>query len=410
MKLINALKTVCDFLLLISFAAIIPSYGSAQVLIVTVLALAFGSTLLLQSIPDNTILKVLCALLPALGLFMAHSATEIVITSIIISFYVLIAVEDKIEMHYDDYKFWFAIPAVPVIVLFVVTLSYWPIRSTATVCAGWYLFLGVLVLRRKRIGSRATIGIKAVNLGEMAGVFAFDAVVCLVVYTIVMASKDFLVLLMTPLAMIFHFPAYVVSIITDKLYLWMRPSYYHQDEKTKSLEEGWASSADPGVVPTVGGKTGDEWAYMIIGIVMVITLVVLLIWLLYAFWKMLHYVDTETAGKDAIEGGQQEPFRLRFNRLRKRKHGPATTNNDKIRQIYADYLFFMKACGINVKRHSTSEEIMVDSLEIVEPEKARQLRELYLRARYNDAEQLSDDEVEQAREILKYITDNTTKL
>ncbi len=409
MKLINSLKTVCDFLLLISFAALIPSYGEARLLIALVLVLSFVSSLLVQSIPDIMPLRLLCALLPALGLLASKSLAVTVITAIIISFYVLIVVEEKIEMHYDDYKFWFAIPAVPIIVLFVVTASYWPIRSTSTVCAGLYLFLGVLVLRRKRIGSRATAGIKLINLAEMAGVFVFDAIACFIIHTIVMVVKDYLVLLMTPLAMIFHFPAYVISILTDKLYLWMRPSYYHQDEKTKANEEAWASSSNPGAVPMFKGKTGDEWAYMIISVALVITLVVLVWWILYAFWKMLHSVDTETAGKEAIEGGKQEPFRIRLNRRRKRKRGFASTNNEKVRMIYADYLFFMKACGVNIRRQSTSEEVLAESIEFVEPEKARELRELYLRARYNDADELSEEDVHKAQELYNYITANATK-
>ncbi|WP_029233120.1 hypothetical protein [Butyrivibrio sp. VCB2006] len=409
MKLINSLKTVCDFLLLFTFAALIPSFGKSWVFIAAVLALSFVSTYLLQSIPYVMPLRVLCALLPALGLLIARNLVEIIITSVIILFYLLIVVEEKIEMHYDDYKFWYAIPAVPVIVTIVVRAFYWPVISTSSVCGLLYLILGVLVLRRKRIGSRATAEIKMVNLAEMAGVLTLDVVVCFIIHTVVMAAKDYIVLLFTPIAMIFHFPAYIISVLSDELYLWMRPDYKHEGNTKETAVEFGTGAHDSGIVPTFNGKTGDELAAMIIGAILVISVVILLVWLLYGFWKMLRDMGTETAGKDEIEGGQKEQFRFKLSKRRKRKRGFAATNNEKIRLIYTDYLFFMKACGIDIKRQSTSEEVLADSLEIVDREKAEQLRDLYLRARYNDAAELSDEEVQKAQKLYNYITENVSK-
>ncbi len=403
MKLINSLKTVCDFLLLISFAAIIPSYGKARLLIVAVLALAFLSSLLIQSIPDILPLKVLCALLPALGLLAANSISQIVLTSIIIFCYVLIVIEDKIEIHYEDYKFWFAVPAVPVIVLFVVTESYWPIRSTATVCAGLYLFLGVLVLRRKRIGTHATFGIKAVNFTELFGVLIANAVLCFITHTTVMALKDVLVALLTPLAIFFHIPVYLLSTFLD----FVNTNRDEQRKEEVAKEVHAAGSSNSGsTVRNFHAKTGDELVYMIFVAVVIITIIVLIAWIFYGFWKMLRSVESEAASHAVIEEGQEEPFFFGFNRRRKRKKLASLSNNEKVRQIYTDYLYFMRACGVSIGKESTSEEVMVDSLEFVEPENAIELREIYLRARYNDREDLDDNEVIRAKEIYDHIVES----
>ena len=69
MLVVNALKTVCDLLLCFTFAALIGPYSESWLLMGVVLALGFLSTLILQKTDGSLLARILCGLLPALGLY-----------------------------------------------------------------------------------------------------------------------------------------------------------------------------------------------------------------------------------------------------------------------------------------------------------------------------------------------------
>ena len=64
MLTVNALKTVCDFLLCFTFATLIGSYGEAWPVIGAVLMLGFASSLILQKTSGTLPARILCGLLP----------------------------------------------------------------------------------------------------------------------------------------------------------------------------------------------------------------------------------------------------------------------------------------------------------------------------------------------------------
>lgn len=90
----------------------------------------------------------------------------------------------------------------------------------------------------------------------------------------------------------------------------------------------------------------------------------------------------------------------RFKWKRRKKAAPLT-NNEKIRQIYRDYLRFIRTYGIEVKKYTTSEDIMTKADAVADSMGAERLRELYILARYRDDRQLEDSEVEEAQAILE---------
>ena len=104
-----------------------------------------------------------------------------------------------------------------------------------------------------------------------------------------------------------------------------------------------------------------------------------------------------------MEDGEAEESTSFFGFKRKKKKPHAETNNAKIRQIYKEYLFFVKTFGVKIVNQTTSEDVAIASDEIIETGKTDELRQLYIRARYNDENQLSDEEVLRAQLLFEEI-------
>ncbi len=401
MLLVNAVKTVCDFLLYFSFASLIAAYSGAWPLMGLILLLAFLSSLILQKTRGTLPARILCGLLPALGLFAARSLAEAVITAIILAFYFVLTLAGKNEIHYEDYKYWYGFPAVPVIVLFVICIGKWPVRPAAVVCAALYLFLGVLVLRRKRMGAGAGLKLRLLNLAELAGLAVFAVLASVLIYTGMRYSGRIVETVLLPFGLLLNALVYLLDRFIG-LFKNSLPEEPLTPEETDIPVQENVIYDEP-----IPSDPRDETVFpqveMMLRILLILLALAFLAYLLYRFCRMIR--NTRTAGSggaEAIEEGAEEslgPRRLRWKR--KKLSGPS--NNEKVRMIYKEYLFHVKYSGVEIARHTTSEDVLAASGSLTAPGEAQRMRELYIRARYHNSEEMSDAEVEEAKTLLAHI-------
>ncbi len=401
MLLVNALETVCNFLLCFSFASLIDAYSQSWLLMGSVLALAFLSSLLLQRTNGSIPARLLCGLLPALGLLAAQNLTETLITAVILAFHLILTLSGKCGICYEDYKYWFGFPAVPVTALFFICLGSWPIRPTAFVCAALYLFLGVLVLRRKRMGAGAGLNLRLMNLTELAGVVILTVLTCFLLYTAMRYSEKILEYLLLPFGYLINGVIYLFDLITKLLAL---VAFEESEEPLIPDEpdvEPWEDTPPAEIeLPTPGDAADVAWVSVAVRIALIVLAAAVLAYLLYRFYRILRSIRPRGADASSFEEGEAEPLRFHLPRRKKRKSASVLPNNEKIRQLYKEYLFFIRTCGVKITRQTTSEDVMKASGELVAPGNAERLRELYIRARYQDAEEISDAEVEQAEALV----------
>jgi hypothetical protein len=97
---------------------------------------------------------------------------------------------------------------------------------------------------------------------------------------------------------------------------------------------------------------------------------------------------------------EKEAFGKKKRRKRRKEE---RTNNYKIREIYREYLAYIRKNGVSISGQATSEEILEASNRLVDSSEAAGLRALYIRARYNDEKQLSSEEVSQAKQLWNII-------
>ena len=166
MMLITALEAVCDLLPYFAVAALFKAYDAPGLLIGALLLLVFFASLLLQK-TKAAAFRILCGLLPALSLLLAGQTAQLLFTLPALLLWFVIAVSGKCGIHYDDYKYWFGIPAVPTLLILLISVPRLPETGLSVLCGAAYLALGVLVLRRKRMGAGASAGAKLLNLAEL---------------------------------------------------------------------------------------------------------------------------------------------------------------------------------------------------------------------------------------------------
>ncbi|MBO4873336.1 MAG: hypothetical protein J5496_07975 [Lachnospiraceae bacterium] len=404
MLLTNALKTVCDFLLFFSLAGLIGSYGEAGPLVGSVLILAFFSSLILQKAGGTLPARILCGLLPALGLLAAKDRSELWITAVILLAYFALTLAGKNNIHYDNYKYWFGLPAIGIALLFAVCLVRWPAHRMTVLCCGAYLFLGVFVLRSKRIGKGLRAGIALMNLAEMTAVVVFGSVFFYLLYALFMRSGDLLLTLLSPIA-------YLWALLTDFLVRFWRVLEEDPSETTTAAvtEESTAeeAAADPNAAADPAEPAPNyAWVAPLVKVVLILLVLAFLVWIIFRIVRGIRRLRTEEEKDgDPYELGTKRDS-LPAGRTKRRKKNTKTggsSNKQKIRTVYWQYLNMVRAHGTEIGGQMTSEEVLTASAWQTDSEAAARLRELYILARYDGEDQVSDGEVEEAEALLSRI-------
>ncbi len=406
MRIINALTTVCDFLLGFTVAALFAPVSESWLLIGVILALGFLSSLILQTTKGGVAQRIICSLLPAFGLAVAKSIYEIIAAAIILSFAAVFTISGKSGDSYEDYRYRFGVPAVPVTAIFIICTTEWPVRPAASVCAAAYLFTGVLVLRRKRMGSGAGLKLRIANVTCLFAVAALSVLSLVLLYLLIANSKVVFETLLLPFGLLFSGISYLLEHFLNLFKPPVPISVETAEETTSETFEHIEVPETSSVAPR--DDSGYLLAEQIISIIIFVLVLALIAFLLFCLYR---FINNSRVGKksDAVEEGAAQPARLgiRFPRKRQKKRVASKTNNEKIRSIYYDYLIYLKICGVDIARDTTSSDVLDASSESAYDD-AKRMRELYIRARYKSGEECGDKDVEEAKRLLAEIRAKAT--
>ena len=405
MKVINALKSVCDLLLFFTVATLFKPFSHAEMLIGTVLLAVFASTLLVQ-LNDSLPLRIVCGLLPAAALFAAGDRLQLIFTAVFLLFYFVITVSGSSNIHYEDYRPWFGVPA-----FFICCLLFYCVsipenfsghRLTA-LCCFLYLFLGILVLRRKRMGAGVSRSVKLINTAELAGVAVFGAAAIALLREAIVRFGGVLKLVFAPIGHLLRLIAEAV----DKLYHFLYREVLEDTEVYgETLEEtlGFAAQREEEIkVP--GGDPVHAWADPLgkaLVCILLLALAFLIVFIVYKIVKGLKKNDDAAA--EAYEDDDAVTERGVFGRKKKkRKISLGFSNGARVREIYRRYLAAVKKRGVEIARRTTSADVLEESKKIRGNEEDEALRAIYIRARYSDPGGISSEDVRTAEALWKTI-------
>lgn len=398
MRTAHALKPVCDLLPFFALASLFEAFSGAGAVFAAALVLTFVSSFLLYR-RESPAVRIAIALLPALSLLAASGSLQRLILGAVLLFGFALAVSGKNDIYYEDYKLWFGIPAVPMLLLLVICITEHPDRRAAILFSALYLLLGILILRRKRMGEGVSRAGELVNLGEVTGVALGGTLASTAAYLVFAALGPLLGLLLLPFDGLFRF---LIGGI-DRLYRLLTNAGENETETAAEMLTGEAGETLLPAAETAAAPAERDyaWANAAGKAMLFVFLLALLVFVLFVVYKLIKNVRRPFA-ENVPSFEKAEEFESGESGRRKRKKKTAApTNNQRVREIYRKYLACVGRKGVPIVRHTTSKDVMEASAPMTAPGEAGRLREIYIRARYNDELQVDREEVREAEEILK---------
>ena len=89
-----------------------------------------------------------------------------------------------------------------------------------------------------------------------------------------------------------------------------------------------------------------------------------------------------------------------------RKRERSNTNRGKVRKLYRDYLKLVRRKGQRLEIYQTTADILANHPQNTDTEAAGKLRQVYLKARYDTENPVTDAEAEQAKAAMKAVTNH----
>ncbi len=346
------------------------------------------------------VLRWLSAAIPLCSLLLAGSREQALILALPAIYTAGVILRGKLELEYSGFRHFFIRSLGLLAVVYWVALV-WDFLAQITGTAALrldagmilryglvHLLCGVVLQRQLRlgVGYRAAGGRRqmATLLGTTTTmVVGFLAAEPLMRRGAGVLIRQLLMALLTPIA-------YVVDLVWRFLV-----SLFHRDGDEKTYQEfvdhmesimmgdlqnGPQTSQPPA---EFGLNATALWAILVGAL-----LLVAVILLLRSFFKRSAELD----------GGEQT---VRVITAPKKKKAPAFSNRTRVRQIYRDFLRVEKNLGMGLKHSDTS----LDVLQRIHPQTDRtgagDLRQVYLAARYDDRDNITRSQVEQAKQAIK---------
>ena len=333
------------------------------------------------------------ALLPLLTLLYAWQS-GLLMTIVCAAPILLIAIAlaaDRVAIAYWRLKREFIWLAAASILLLLISFN--PILFSAQSCVfiGGFLIFGIISLRAGRAGSYRSFRWQAGN----AGLFLMAVAAAAGVGTILMIGFDKLIEWLKQ----FDVKQKVIREVTTPQPITgeairINPT---QNPMTSSVpRETAAPQSDVHVV--INTKKLDFW-WIAAGIMLVLAIALLIVLLL-----------TRTKDKkDPQELLEPEPEENRNPKAkRQRRSRRKQTNSDRVREIYRDYLRYLRVQGIMIRNTATTSDISENAASLQKDDTT--LRALYRKARYGRADDpITDEQVQEAKECLERLTAKQAK-
>ena len=328
------------------------------------------------------------ALLPLLTLLYAWQ-NGLMMTLVCAAPIVVIAIAlatDHATIEYWRVKREFIALSVVCAILLLVSLNPVLFSAQCAVFVAAFFVFGFLALRAGRVGSyesaawqTGNTGIFLATLAAVAGggtllMFGFDA---LVKWLKQFISDDKLIVTGTSNAQLVEESFYYQATLEPM----SSPGAYVATEMTEDH-------------PFVHVETQqfDIW-WMVVGILLVLAIAALVVLLLARKKDKKAPAETLELKQEDVGHG------ARANRLRRRNRGKQT-NNDKVREIYRNYLKHLRTEGVQFQRSATTSDVSERAATLAEDD--TMLRTLYRKARY-DNDQVTDEEVQLAQKCFEQL-------
>ena len=395
--MISAIKLFCDACLYLAFLTLTPVFMESYLLI-AVIPLVSALAGLLADKTRSTPIRIVLGLLPLVSLAFVSDIRQVYFLIPLMVYLAYSIITDQMNIAYDDYRYWFGIPAVVVLAMMFVIITSDTDRPLTLLFGALFLISGVITLRGKRLGSKADKTSKLIDaFSVLAVVFSTATIICLV-YGILVNSEKLFETVMFPIGFIIK--QLISLLVFFGKFIVIKPDEVDiKPEQTADdiYNEIFSNDTDQ-VINEITDKN-DLWVVLLYRFILIVIAIAILVFFIYIILRMVR----SFTGKDEDVNYEKANGEESISRKKKEKTASDHSNRQKIRNIYREFLYYVKKNGIAVNKNTTSEDILDNSAYGEDPNAIR-LRELYIRARYQQDCFVSSSEVEEARKCLELLT------
>lgn len=366
--------------------------------------LAVSATIaVLFSDKKKRILSLVCLVLPFLSLLLASGWQEMLILILPILYTCSVILRRGVNMEYFQYSAFFkrALVLLAATWAIISAVIYFEdpkdlkeaVIHTEIILQYTVIFFlcGVILQRQLRLGARSQGGVGQV-IGMLGCIGAVGASFVLTEPFLRQGSisvlRNITIAIISPFFLLLDLYEYIQEKLAE-----MRSSKQYIDSIKNSDPSPVSTS---GLTPyqerlkeleAMGPQAGHSpWVMLIAAVAAIILLILMVI----AFTKLRKRTGASLLVAEAKDPGKKQ----RLQRM---------SNRGKVRQAYRDFLRFERCNGLKIKRQYTTADILSRISDGTNKPAASELRDIYLRARYDERFEVKTSHVNAAKDALKRI-------
>ena len=298
-------------------------------------------------------------------------------------------ITDRLHVEYWQWKRPFAVIGFASLIVLLSNVTFGALRPWCMAFAALVLLLGMMALRLLRMGGAADLRWAGWSTLELLSPLLAAGLCAAVLYPVVLLLRPVLALLMSGVGYGLHGMTSFFGQIFGTLSEGEKFGEDLYDPYVSADTQPAAQELKPVTAPVSGG--GTNWD-QILAVVILVLLALGLILLLIRRMRL----RSKVAASDETAPYETGTRFLR-RRARRRKAVPSS-NAERIRAIYRDYLGLLQKRGLVLRKSTTSAEVLTQTGREQEEDEA--LRGLYLRSRYGNDAAVRAEEVLEAQTLL----------
>ena len=390
MKESAVLKTSSDICFVLGLFCLFAPLGLFLWPLLALSAACLADGLLLCRI-KNTALRIALSLLPALCLLMAHSAIQYIAMGAALVYFFVFIWTGMPSMKIWTYRgFFTAFVCVGTVVLAVALIAGFAVIGSI-VFFFLFLILGALALRLMRMGASMSLKWNVSNMGSFVVPVLFSIAASVVVYLVLLGIVWLLGQVIVPYAGKAERPSYTSS-VTSKTPVPLNQSTFQSVEDYDRIDQDEGEPAKRNIADLM--RQYPYIKYIVLGVAAVIVFIIV--------YRRMNS-DRDLKEDEFFEESGRESDAQAGGRRRRAKKQKDSTNAQKIRKIYREYLFYLTGKGASFSSNSTSSDVLDSSRAVSGSGSNDRLRDIYIKARYGEGADITDEDVAFARKMLEEI-------
>lgn len=407
MKRTAAYRITADLCFFFSILSIFPAMRPWQLPMLLFVAAAFAVTLLAVHCSFLP-LRFLLSLLPGLCFLGAELKFLLFFPALAWLYLILVLTAGKFAMFLDDYRRIYRAMLIVCLCALAANVAHSLIYRGDVISyysmgyALAFLFFGMLAMREMQMNAKMDLSWSLMNAATVIGIPLLAIGGSLLLFVILRSIEPVVNYLFRPIGMFLIW-------LFDRLF----PNSYEKPVPTQAplntppptppildldpVSEG-RQLLEENFETNLAMQKAIEKATALGGYVVLAALI------LFAIWIVLRYARMSRSAAEHEEYSYEETSEILPQRKKRAARAPLIPGNaEQLRRIYRKYMELMREQGVRIQKDSTSQEILDEAETSGLSPAAQRLRELYLKARYDDDSKVSREDVQEAQRCLQQI-------